>query len=77
MALQIDDQIESACSHFAQERYERPWRTTAIVNDDIVEPSMPPKYRLRFGFDRPGEMRSRPRTPNPAEQRQCPYHVAN
>ena len=48
-----------------------------IIDDYLVQPWMAFEHGFRLGFDRPGDMRVRPCTPYPPEQRQRADHVAN
>ena len=77
MALEVEREVEMARAHPDEKGQEGKRRTAAIVDDQLVEPGMAFEHRLRLGFDRPRDMRGRPRAADTAEQRQRAHHVAD
>jgi hypothetical protein len=77
MPLEVERQIKAPGAQPGQKWNKRPRRTPPIVDDYFVQPGMPFQNRLRFGLDRPCDMRLRPRPPDSAEQRQCADYIAN
>src|SRR5262249_18258524 len=77
MALEVERQVEAPRAQPCQKWSKRPRRAPPIVDDYFVQPGMSFQNGLRFGLDRPCDMRLRPRLPDPAEQRQCANYVAD